>query len=634
MKQDKRRQGSFTRRKFMKTAAASAAAAAGGNMLVAPAKAKTNQHPDPDVVLINGRIHTMDAKNTIASSVVIKDGRFLEVETGRPNAHAGRKTRVIDLRGRTVVPGIIDNHNHIVLMGNRPGFHTPLENAFSIDEALTTIGARAKAAPAGAWITTIGGFHTNHLYANPLDKTTGRFPTLAELDSVTRDKGLNNPVWLSIGFTGPSVTNTAGRNILNGLVVDDPTRPITVGADGSIGTAQQASARVLLYLRRTLLDPKNPNTPAERRRSTLDAMNYATSIGVTTHIDQGAFQATNTIEGGDGAAHEDNFTMHFPFLEVYDQGKGTIRLRINFLHMENVDALPELEQRLKNAFQFFGGNMVKTGGIGEFIAQGTAVPGRFLEAARKVAKANWRAEVHSLVRFNAAGTNVPDFVSEINAFETVNNEFPGVVGNKRWVIAHVPGITKFWIDKFKGIGGSLSLTGWQFLAGTPQNNPNPESPFAGPPFRLILDSGIPAGLSSDGMQIAPMNPWIHMYFATTGFNARGEPINNNTAVPTAVNRSLIDQRITRQEALALYTSRNGWFLREENDLGSIEVGKLADLVVLNQDYFTVPDEQLKRINSVLTIVDGNVVHDAKVLRIEREDDDDEDDDDRGRGKRR
>jgi predicted amidohydrolase YtcJ len=635
MTQDKRRHGSFTRRKFMKTAAASAAAAAGSKMLVAPAQAKTNQHPDPDVILINGRIHTMQDpnKDVVVSSVVIKDGRFLEVEAGRPNAHAGRKTRVIDLQGRTVVPGIIDNHNHIVLMGNRPGFHTPLENAHSLDEALAVYQARVKTVPPGAWITTIGGFHSNHLYVNPLEKPpklSGRLPNLAELDKVAP----NNPVWASIGFTGPSTTNTAGRNILNGLVVDGTA--ITVGADGSIGTAQGASARVLLYLRRTLLDPNNPNTPAERRRSTIDAMNYATSIGVTTHIDQGAFQKTDTVN--DGAAHEDNFTMHFPFLEIYDQGKGTIRLRINFLHMETDDATPELVQRLKNAFQFFGGDLVKSGGIGEFIAAQTQVPGRFLEAAKKVAKANWRAEVHSLGRFNAAGTNVPDFVQEITAFDMVNsdpvNGRVGVVGDKRWVIAHVPGITQEWINRFKAIGGSFSLTGFNFLNGGLQMNPNPQSPFAGPPFRMILDSGIHTGLSSDGMQIAPMNPWIHMYYATTGLNARAEPINNFAAVPVPVDKSLIDQRINRLEALHLYTSRNGWFLREENDLGTIEVGKFADLVVLNQDYFTVPDEQLKRINSVLTIVGGNIVHDAKVLRIEREDDDDDDDDDRGQGKGR
>jgi len=613
MSQDKRRQSGFTRRKFMKTAAAGAAAAAGGTMVAAPGQAKTNQHPDPDVILINGRIHTMQdpKKDVVVSSVVIKDGRFLEVEAGRPNAHAGRKTRVIDLGGRTVVPGIIDNHNHIVLMGNRPGFHTPLENAHSVTEALNIYAARVKEVPPGAWITTIGGFHFNHLYANPLDKTTGRFPTLAELDGVSP----NNPLFLMISFTGPGMANSRAASILraNGVVV---------GADGSVATGFPSSecTKALLFLRQTLLNP------AERRRSTLDAMKYAASLGVTTHIDQGAFQAVGNAT--DGAAHEDNFTMHFPFLEVYDQGNGLVRLRINFLHMETDDGTPELVQRLKNAFQFFGGDMVKSGGIGEFIAQGTNVPGRFLEAARKVAKANWRAEVHSLGRFNAAGTNAPDFVQEITAFETVNGEFPGVVGNKRWVVAHVPGITQEWINRFKAIGGSLSLTGWQFLAGTPVTTLN--APYAGPPFRMILDSGIHAGLSSDGMQIAPMNPWIHMYFATTGINARGQPINNNTAVASP----LVDQRINRLEALGLYTGRNGWFLREEDDLGTIEVGKLVDLVVLNQDYFTVPDEQLKRINSVLTIVGGNITHDANALRIEREDDDDDEDDDRGRGKGR
>jgi hypothetical protein len=115
------------------------------------------------------------------------------------------------------------------------------------------------------------------------------------------------------------------------------------------------------------------------------------------------------------------------------------------------------------------------------------------------------------------------------------------------------------------------------------------------------------------MQIAPMNPWIHMYYATTGINARRQLINPN-------------QQITRQEALKLYTADNGWFVREENDLGTIEVRKNADLVVLNQDYFSVPDEQLKRIRSVLTVVGGNIVHDAGVLRVHRDDDDDDDDD--------
>lgn len=610
MSQDKRRQRGFSRRKFMQTAAA--AAAGGSSLWLSPAQASKSKKPnlDPDLILENGRIHTMDARGTVASSVAIKDGRFMEIERGRSGLRAGRKTRVVDLRGRTVVPGIIDNHNHLVLMGNRPGFHTPLENAHSIAEALAIYAARAREVPNNAWITTIGGFHSNHLYANPADPLSGRLPTLAELDSVAP----NNPVFIEIGFSGPSTTNSAGKAILqaNGVTVGPtPTNP-TVDAGSIAGGAQSSTA--LLYLRQTLLNP------ASRRRGVIDAMKYAASLGVTTHIDQGAFQATNTP--GDGAAHEDNFTMHIPFLEIYEEGKGTVRLRINFLHMEPTVDTPELVQRLKNAFPFFGDDMVRTGGIGEFIAQGTSTPPpnpmiapQFLAAAKRVAAAGWRAEVHSLGRRNTPTSNPADFEFEIMAFEAVEQEFPGVIRDKRWVIAHVPGITQEWIDRWQAIGGNLSLTGWQFLNGNPTTST--VAPYAGPPFRMIVDSGkrqdgIKSGLSSDGMQIAPMNPWIHMYYATTGLNARRQPINAG-------------QEITRQEALKLYTRDNGWFVREEKDLGSIEVGKFADLVVLNRDYFSVPNEELKRINSVLTVVGGNIVHNAGVLRVHRDDEHDDDD---------
>jgi predicted amidohydrolase YtcJ len=575
MTHDKRKQRQLPRRKFIKDAAA---VAAGSTILGGAARAQKTSgkppHMDPDLILTNGKIHTMDGENTIASAVAIKNGRFIAI--GHPPVLPGRETRVIDLGGRTVVPGIIDNHNHLVLMGNRPGHHTPLENAHSIAEAQAIYAARATEVPRDAWITTIGGFHSNHLYVNPADPLSGRLPNRDELDAAAP----NNPVFASISFLGPATTNTLGRSILQ-------SQGVMVADNGAISSGTQ-TGRALLYLRQTLLNPES------RRRGVIDCMKYAVSVGVTTHLDQGAFQATNTET--DGAAHEDNFTMHIPFLEIYERGKGIVRLRINFLHMETDDTTPELAQRLKNAFPFLGDDMVKTGGIGEFIAQGTGT--RFLEAARRVARANWRAEVHSLGRRASPTSAPPDYENEITAFETVDQEFPGVVRNKRWVIAHVPGITLEWINRFKAIGGGLSLTGWQFLAGNPQTNPI--APYAGPPFRMIVDSGIPAGMSSDGMQIAPMNPWIHMYFATTGLNARRVLINGG-------------QQITRQEVLSLYTRDNGWFLREENDLGSIEVGKLADVVVLNHDYFAVSNEDLKRIRSVLTVVGGNIVHDAGVL---------------------
>ncbi len=587
------KKGRFTRRDFIRTAAAAAGAGMAGRAGARDdddrGRDRGEPHSGADLILVNGRIHTMDAKNSVVSAVSIKDGRFLEVGS-EARSPRGPRTRVIDLRGRTVVPGIIDNHNHIVLMGNRPGYHTPLENALSVQEALQIYAARAAGLPSrDAWITTIGGFHFNHLYANPSDKTSGRFPTLAELDAVVP----NNPAFMMISFTGPGVTNSAGKSILQA-------QGVTVADNGAIGSsAATGCPRALLFLRQTLLNP------AERRRSVIDAMNHALLVGVTTHLDQGAFQATNTT--ADGAAHEDNFTMHIPFLQIYDQGRGSIRLRINFLHMESDPNTPELVQRLKNAFQFLGNEWVKTGAIGEFIAQGTSPTSPFNAAALKVAAAGWRAEVHSLGRRQTPASNPADFELEIMGFEAANAAYPGVVRERRWVVAHVPGITQEWIDRLQAIGGNLSLTGWQYLAGNP--TASTVAPYAGPPFRIIVDSGsrpggIHAGMSSDGMQIAPMNPWIHMYYATTGLNARGVLINGG-------------QQISRQEVLSLYTRQNGWFLREEDDLGSIEEGKLGDLVVLNSDYFSVANDDLKRIRSVLTVVGGNIMYDAGVLDTRR-----------------
>ena len=303
--------------------------------------------PGEDLVFVNGRIHTMDRNNTIATTVSIRNGRFFSVGAGAPKPGPG--IRVIDLRGRTTVPGIIDNHNHIVLMGNRPGYHVPLENVSSIRDVQEVVAGRAKGIPRGGWITTIGGFHRNHLVP-PAE--TPRLPTLAELDEAAP----NNPVYISESFNGPSTTNSLGKKFF-----ESQAPPIPVGADGSIAAGAQATGRATLALRQTTL------TPDQRKRGAIDALGYGLSLGVTTHLDQGAFQATNTPN--DGAAHEDNYAMNLPFLALHAEGKLPARLRINFLHQDATPELPTLRERIRNSFPFFGDDMVRTGGIGEFIAR-------------------------------------------------------------------------------------------------------------------------------------------------------------------------------------------------------------------------------------------------------------------------
>jgi predicted amidohydrolase YtcJ len=543
-----------SRRTVFRAGAAGTVASVGAVSAAAPAAA-TGERPAGDLILHNGRIHTMDRSNRTVEVLAVHNGRI--AYTGRDFGAARRATggraTVVNLRGRTAIPGIIDNHNHIVLMGNRPGRHTPLENAYSIADVAATYRDRARRVPAGEFITTIGGFHFNQF-------REVRLPTLSELDAAVP----NHPAYVSVSFAGPSVTNSRGKAFFEAAA-----DPVTVGPDGAIAAGTE-TGKATLALRRTL-------TFEQRKRGVRDAMAYAASLGVTTHLDQGAFQATGTPS--DGAAHEDNFTMHQPFLAVYADGDGIVRLRINFLHMETDPALPELTARLRNAYPFFGDDLVRTGGIGEFIAAGLGPT--WLEAARRVAAAGWRAEVHSL--------SPTDFQTEIQGFETVNAQFP--ITGLRWVVAHVPFITREYVDRLAALGGGLSLTGWRYLTGTATNN--------GPPFRMILDSGIHAGMSSDGMQIAPMNPFIHAYYATTGRNALGQEIN-------------AAQRIGRQELLALYTRANGWFLGgpDEDQLGTLEPGRLGDVVVLDRDYFRVPDDQLRQVRSVLTVVGGTIVHDT------------------------
>jgi predicted amidohydrolase YtcJ len=155
----------------------------------------------------------------------------------------------------------------------------------------------------------------------------------------------------------------------------------------------------------------------------------------------------------------------------------------------------------------------------------------------------------------------------------------------------VPFINREYADKLRDLGGGVSvLGGWRYISGTAQQN--------GPPFRMLAESGVRMGMSSDGMQIAPMNPWLGLYYVVTGRNARGELINAGQTLP-------------REQALALYTEANGWFLGEEDVLGTLEPGKYADLVVLSDDYFdaaAVSDDAIRGLRSVLTLVGGEIVH--------------------------
>ena len=222
--------------------------------------AETTATVPTELRLINGRIHTMDARNTIARAVTVRNGRFVTVGDAAPAALPGREPSIC--AGRTVVPGIIDAHNHFVNLGNRPGYHTVIENATTIAEIQKTLAARRPNVPEGEFITAMGGWHTNQFRER-------RLPNRTELDEAVSDR----PVFLLQGFNGPSSTNSMGKKILEA----EP-NPVTVDENGAIaGGLQSTTALFKLRQRQTLQD---------KMRSTLDAWAYSASLGLTAHLDQ------------------------------------------------------------------------------------------------------------------------------------------------------------------------------------------------------------------------------------------------------------------------------------------------------------------------------------------------------------
>jgi hypothetical protein len=270
--------------------------------------------------------------------------------------------------------------------------------------------------------------------------------------------------------------------------------------------------------------------------------------------------------------------MYDPWIALHREKRTLIRLQMNFLQNQSDPELPELKERLRNQFQFFGDDMLMTGSIGEWAAPlGSGAVWR--EAQRLVAQAGWRNE-------NSV-QNLAGLTQVVEAYEAVNEEFD--ITGLRWMVHHVPEVTGALLTRLQALGCAVQMAAFRWVTSTDPNV------IVGPPFRTIVDHGIKVGIHGDGVHIAPLNPWQHISFATTGVNSFGARVNG-------------DQQLTRQEALRLFTRENSWFLRMEDRIGSIEPGKLADFAVLDRDYFSVPDVEIKQIRSELTFVEGRAVH--------------------------
>jgi predicted amidohydrolase YtcJ len=413
----------------------------------------------------------MNSTNQVVSQLLIRNGRFAAVGNNIAAQAAG--VRTVDLQGKTLIPGIIDAHNHIVLVGNRPGWHTPLEHVFTIPDAISELKARSADVGRDEFITTIGPL-------SAMQFTERRLPNLTELDAVDR------PVYLQAA-QGGTRTNSRGKAWLEA-------KGVTVAADGSITGA--ATGLALQTLRKELL------TPETRKRSALGALQYYARLGITTHRDSGAFHSD---EPATGIANENTYTMHNPFLALNREGRlpaVTSGLPPSGCAERESPAAHALAAAAK-LLSFFGNEWLKTGGIGEFTGGG-------VEGLRAIVKAGWRGEDHAL--------NLNGATALIRDRETVNAETS--IKDLRWILSHIPAFPPELATRAHALGVGV-LVGW---------GPTRTGTNVGPPYKMLMDHPIKKGYHSDGGDITVINPWLNFSTMATGNNLAGQPILGDQAL--------------------------------------------------------------------------------------------------------
>ena len=510
-----------------------------------------------DMVLHHGKISTVDTRNRTVEAIAIRDGEILATGSNKKVMRLiGRGTKVINLRGRRVLPGLIDGHLH----GMREGYHcwtqgVRLDLITSRAEALAAYADKATELPDGKWIwTTFGGWSVTQL-------DDPRIFTFDELTAAAPD----NPVWITGGgFTGPRV-NQAALDAL-GLTAASP--GVQVDANGKptgllTGPASQAANAAIL----AQLDALGIDAEA---KCLADFIAEANSRGLTAWKDAGG----NTAPWSTIGAINQGLHSQEPAMQLYRD--GGLNARIAYHDMANAYTAGALEREkslTENAVGFLGDDMFRYLGQGEDMM---ATMPDYNEYAKYAAAKRLSVETH-------VGGPVDAI---LNGFEMADAIYP--VGTLKWRIAHPdngqPSDAQLARGRELGIGWTLTFSSVR-TGGT------------GPRYRTTMENSDHMCLGSDAMNVAPWAPFQSLWFVISGDTL----IPGTSGVPES-------ERLSRLEALRHMTVECGWFIDQENRVGSLEPGRNADLIVLSDDYFKVPVDDIKDLRSNLTIVGGRIVH--------------------------
>jgi predicted amidohydrolase YtcJ len=531
-----------------------------------------------DIIFFNGLFKGIGINQSTITAVAIKNNRFVQFGTDNEIlALKSTNTELVDLQKKRVIPGLSDSHIHLIRGGLSFNMELRWDGITSLSDALAMLKEQAARTPAPQWVRVVGGW-TEFQFKEK------RMPTLEEINAVSKE----TPVFILHLYDRALLNRAALRAIgYDKNTKEMPGTLIQRDNDGNPTGMLIANPNAIILYSALAQGPKlNKN---DQVNSTLHFMRELNRLGVTSVIDAGGgFQ---------------NYPDDYEIIQELDKEKKlTVRIAYNLFTQRPGHELDDFEHWTKTSKYQQGNEFYRHNGAGEMLVFSAADFEDFLQPRPDLAptmESQLKPVVSLLAEngwpFRLHATYDESIARALTVYEEINKEIP--FNNLHWFFDHAETISDKSIERVKELGGGIAIQdrmafqGEYFL-----QRYGKEQTVRTPPISKILAAGIPVGMGTDATRVSSYNPWLCLYWLTTGKTVGGTALYEN------------DNILSREKALELYTKGSAWFSNEAETKGAFLPGQLADFAVLSKDFFQVPDEEIKNLYSVMTVVGGKIVH--------------------------
>jgi len=533
----------------------------------------------PDIILYNGAFAAPDSAHSTFSAAALSGGRITALGGEELLGGVPAATRRIDLKGRRVIPGLNDSHIHVIRGGLNFNMELRWDGVPSLALALRMLREQARRTPPPQWVRVIGGW-TEFQFAER------RMPTLEEINAAAPD----TPVFV-LHLYDRAFVNRAGLRALGYTKeTPDPTGGEIQRDKGGNPTGLLIAKPNALILYASLA--KGPKLGFDDQvNSTRHFMRELNRLGITSCIDA----------GGGFQNYPDDYRV---VEELAGRDELTLRIAYNLFTQRPGQEYDDFAHWADITEPGTGNDVYKVNGAGEMLVFSAADFEDFLEPRpdlQPVLEAELKKVVSLLVEkrwpFRLHATYDESITRFLDVFEAIDREIP--FNGLRWFFDHAETISERSMERVRRLGGGIAIQDRMAFQGEYfVERYGKKAASIAPPISTMLRMGISVGAGTDATRVSSYNPWVSLYWLVTGKTVGGLSLYGE------------ENRLDRATALGLYTEGSSWFSRDDGKKGRIAVGQLADLAVLSADYFSVPDEEIKGIESLLTIMGGRIVHGA------------------------